>query len=610
MKNPKHQRRLWSGVALSLLCLQAPISAISEVAEQEPMVVTANRWPERHATAMPSMTVITRADIERLLAVDVMDLLSLVPGIDVVRTGPTGAATSIFVRGSNSNHVLVLVDGVRVASANTGAFAWEHLPAAQIERIEILRGPRASLYGSDAIGGVIHIFTREHQGTLASLAGGRYDTVETTLGYGVDFAQTRGHVSVQLGGRGSRGFSATNAANWFYDPDNDGYANLNASLKARWQPDWGLMRLSYLETRGDTDFDQGNSDSEHRTLGGAIQIDGDQWRHEFLFGANQQNLYTAAFSSRFKSERLSTDWLARRTLEEAQSVSFGVSWYQNISQIGIDSPYQTKEYNLAGFVNWQGLIGDQQLEASIRHDYFSRYAGQTTGNLGWRTTLAPGWHVGTSLGNAFRAPSVNEFFYAQVAVDDSARYSLLPEKSLSGELYVHRRSSKQGSWRATFFKQRIEDLIQFVPAQPDEAFSPYVPRNVAQAEILGLELDGRWHLNDWILRANATIQDTLDRRADVSLLRRPDRKASIQLDRRWHALSAGVTLLAASQRTDFNGSLPGFATLDMRLHYRINPNWQASVKIHNLANRNYQLAAGYNTPGRAIWLQLQWQQHN
>ncbi len=609
MKNLKSRVRLLTGVTLSVLCLPASAdNTLTDVAEQETLVVTANRLPETPETVIPSLTVITRADIERLLAVDITDVLALVPGIDVVRSGPVGSATSVFVRGANSNHVLVLVDGVRVASGNTGAFAWEHLPVDQIERIEILRGPRASLYGSDAIGGVIQIFTRENQGAYASVSAGSYRQVEASLGHGQDFGDGRGHVSAQIGGLGSEGFSATNATSWFYHPDDDGYANLNASLKARWQTDWGVSRLSYLETRGDTDFDQGNSDSSHRTLGASIQVNGNNWRHELLFGANQQDLYTKVFQSRFRSERLSADWLVHRDFSPRHGLSLGLSWYQDLSQIGLTAPHRRNLTDKAAFLNWRGQWGSQRLEAAVRYDDFSQYDGQTTGNLGWSLQATPNWHLGASLGKAFRAPSLNEEFYYQLGGNGNQGFPLFPEKSLAGEINLQHRIGDQAQWRASIFKQKITDLIQFVPAQPSDPFSPYLPRNVAEADMLGLELDAQWRPGHWDIRANATIQDTLDKRADAPLLRRPDRKASLLADRSWGNFSAGVTLFGASKRADFGTQLPGFATLDLRFHYRINRHWRAGLKIHNLADRDYEVASGYNTPGRSGWLQLSWQQ--
>jgi len=339
-----------------------------------------------------------------------------------------------------------------------------------------------------------------------------------------------------------------------------------------------------------------------------VAVDASNWRHEILLGANQQDLYTKVFHSKFHSERLSADWLAHRDFSPQHGLSLGVSWYQDISQIGLVDPYQRNQTDKAAFVNWRGQWGSQRLEAALRHDDFSQYDGQTTGNLGWSLQATPHWRVGASLGKAFRAPSLNEEFYYQLEDDGSQGYPLFPEKSLAGEINLQHRISHQAHWRASIFKQKVSDLIQFVPSQPGDPFSPYVPRNVAEAEMLGLELDARWQPEDWDIRANATIQDTLDKRADKPLLRRPDRKASLQADRSWGKISAGITLYGASSRADFGARLPGFATLDARFHYRINRHWKVGARIQNLADRDFEVASGYNTPGRSGWVSVSWQQ--
>src|SRR6185295_7360273 len=142
-----------SFLSFSIL-LALPVAVRAQQAEPQPTIeVTASRVAETVDASLADVSVITRSEIEASVAPDLLELLRLQPGVDVVRTGGAGQQTSVFLRGSNSNHVLVLVDGVRVASANTGAFAFENLPLDAVERIEIVRGPRASYWGSDAIGG-------------------------------------------------------------------------------------------------------------------------------------------------------------------------------------------------------------------------------------------------------------------------------------------------------------------------------------------------------------------------------------------------------------------------------------------------------------------------
>ena len=202
------------------------------------LVVTPSRMPEARDRTLAPVSVISREDIRQSAAQDLFELLRLQPGVDIVRTGGPGTQTSIFLRGSNSNHVLVLVDGVRVSSANTGAYAWEQLPLNQVERIEIVRGPRGSLYGSDSIGGVIHIFTRSRPEPYARVTAGSYGTAEFEGGLGFEGEYTR--LSLNAGYRDVKGFSAQDENGFSYDPDDDGYRNVIA-LPAVAGPDRALL---------------------------------------------------------------------------------------------------------------------------------------------------------------------------------------------------------------------------------------------------------------------------------------------------------------------------------------------------------------------------------
>ncbi|MBS0570801.1 MAG: TonB-dependent receptor, partial [Proteobacteria bacterium] len=194
--------------AFSVLLSAAPCAFAQEAQTQPTIEVTASRVAQTVDASLADVSVITRADIDASNAPDLLEVLRLQAGVDIVRTGGAGAQTNVFLRGSNSNHVLVLIDGVRVASANTGAFAWENLPLDSIERIEIVRGPRASYWGSDAIGGVIQVFTRQLTGPHVAASFGTYRDAGGSAGFGARDAN--GGFSVQVGARHVAGFSATN----------------------------------------------------------------------------------------------------------------------------------------------------------------------------------------------------------------------------------------------------------------------------------------------------------------------------------------------------------------------------------------------------------------
>ena len=203
---------------------QVPDSRDNDVDELDTIIVTANRTEQSLDDTLASTTVIDRELIERSQAQDLIELLRLQPGVDIVRTGSPGGQTSIFLRGTNSNQVLVLIDGVRVSSANSGLFQFENLPLEQLERIEIVRGPRASFYGSDAIGGVIQLFTRRGEDLTIRAGYGSGDNFQASATDG--YRGERGGITGTVSWRNTNGFSAQNEDGFSFNPDDDGFRNL------------------------------------------------------------------------------------------------------------------------------------------------------------------------------------------------------------------------------------------------------------------------------------------------------------------------------------------------------------------------------------------------
>jgi vitamin B12 transporter len=273
------------------------------------LVVTPSRMVESLSESLAAVSLITREDIELSVAEDLYELLRLQPGVDIVRSGGPGSQTSVFLRGSNSNHVLVLIDGVRVSSANTGAYVWEQLPLNQVERIEIVRGPRGSLYGSDSIGGVIHVFTRSSPEPYARISAGSYGTGEFEGGLGYAGENTR--ISVNAGYRDVDGFSAQNPNGFSYHPDDDGFRNVNLGVKGSTQADYGKWQYSLLALDSESEFDQGVSDTEQFIASAGFHGSFSQdWDYQLLGGYISDDLDTdfEYFSTVFKSKRYEFSW--------------------------------------------------------------------------------------------------------------------------------------------------------------------------------------------------------------------------------------------------------------------------------------------------------------
>ncbi len=398
---------------------------------QPDIVVTASRAPRTVDSTLADVSVITRADIEQSAARDVIDVLRMQAGVDLYRTGGAGTQTSLFLRGTNTNQVLVLIDGVRIVSANTGALAFEQLPIDAIERIEIVRGPRASYWGSDAIGGVIQIFTRKLEGPRVTLGYGSYGDAHGTAGIG-HWNGANGF-SIQLGLRHVDGYPATNAGicngpddpYCIYNPDDNPYRNANAALRGGYRIGSQLLSATLLRSDGRSSFDQdfttqGHSDVLQQAAG--VTLKGpltETWEHNLSLGNAREDLRTPAYSSHFESHRSSLGWRNRFSLSATQTLIAGLDLLHergsNYDTFSDTEQYGQSRDNRALYGGWQGAFGKLDTEVSARHDDNSEFSGANTGSaaLGWR--FDPRWRGWASYGSGFRGPTLNEQFSPAVS---------------------------------------------------------------------------------------------------------------------------------------------------------------------------------------------------
>lgn len=317
--------------SLLALAVSATLARADEAQTQPTVQVTASRVAETVDEALADVSVITREDIDTSGARDVLDLLRMQAGVDLYRTGGAGQQTSLFLRGTNANNVLVLIDGIRAASINTGAFAFEQLPLGAVERIEIVRGPRASYWGSDAIGGVIQIFTRKLEGPRVALGYGSYEDAEGSAGIG-HWNGADGY-SVQVGARHVGGFSATNPGICngpddpfcSYNPDDDSFRNTNLVARAAHTLGSQVLSGSLYRSQGEVEFDQGNSTVIEQNAGVILDGDlGDNWSHHLAIGNAREDLNTPTYYTLYLTRRTSLLWQNEITLGENQRLIAGV----------------------------------------------------------------------------------------------------------------------------------------------------------------------------------------------------------------------------------------------------------------------------------------------
>lgn len=608
-------RRSMLFIALSgaLSCAQA---SADEEQLQPTVQVTASRVAETVDSALADVSVITRQDIDASVARDALDLLRLEAGVDLYRTGGAGQQTSLFLRGTNSNQVLVLIDGVRVSSQNTGAFAFEQLPLDTVERIEIVRGPRASYWGSDAIGGVIQIFTRKLEGPRVALGYGSYRDADGSAGIG-HWNGTDGF-SVQVGARHVGGFSATNRriCNGPDDPycifnlDDDSYRNKNFTGRAAHQFGSQVLSASLYRSQAEVQFDQGYSDVIEQS--GGVNLEGalgENWNHRLAFGNSREDLETPAFTTLHRTRRNSLLWQNEFRLDERQRLVAGVDFVREKGEtrdtFSGSTVYQRERDNRAVFGGWRGDFGALDGEVALRHDDNGDFGGATTGSLalGWR--ISPLLRAYANLGRGFRAPTMNELFHPGYGGYFAGNPALDPERSRSAEVGVEFTPDANQRLKANLYTSRVKDLISFTGPQNRA-------ENIAKAEIDGAEFEYQLKLDAWSLRANYTWMDARNGDTDQPLLRRPKQKASGVIERafgeRWRA---GAEIVYAGRREDVGGSgtvnLSSYTLVNLRAGVTLTPAWSLAARVENLTDRDYELVRGYNTAGRSGYLEVVWQ---
>ncbi len=580
---------------------------------QPTVQVTASRVAETVDQTLADVNVITRTDIDASGAQDLIALLSLQAGVDVSRTGGAGQQTSVFLRGTNPNHVLVLIDGVRVASANTGGFAWENLPLDTIERIEIVRGPRASYWGSDAIGGVIQVFTRKLDGAHLAASAGSYRSAAGSAGFG---AQTdTGGFSVQVGARHVGGFSATNpaAGPYVYNPDDNGYQNHNIVAQGNYRFGAQNLSASLFRNAGTVSFDNGDPGvGSSRTLDQAIgvNLDGplaESWRQRLSVGTAREDISTPAFGTDYHSTREQLSWTNDFTLSSAQHLIAGVDYQHDfgISQdtFGHATVYSATRNNSGLFAGWRVADGAFDSELSGRYDHNSTFGGVFSGSAaaGWKFT--DDLRVSASYGTAFHAPGLNELYSPGYGGYYAGNPLLDPERSRSGEIALNWRIDDANQLDARAFSTRVHDLIEFSGGTTFQAI------NIDHATIDGFELAHTWHDAAWSWTNTLTLQNPRNADTGKQLLRRPKQKLNSVLERRFgERLSVGAEVVYAGRRADYGDvELGAYTLLNLRARYQLSHAWSVAARLENFANRDYELVHGYNTPGRSGFIDVVWQ---
>jgi vitamin B12 transporter len=586
----------------------AQVVAAPKAATLEPVVVTASRQEQPIADVLADITVIGADEIARAGAQSLTELLQRQPGVEIVQNGGPGSVSGIFLRGANRGQTLVLIDGMRIASSSAGATSLEAIPLDQIERIEILRGPASSLYGADAIGGVVQLFTRRGAGALSGNAGAGYGSYGTWDAKG-GMAGSAGPVrfAVQAAAKASKGFNTiTNPANFLYNSDPDGYSNqsLAANVGLTLAPDQELG-AQYFRSRLDNQFD-GSPDFDDRTITVAQtwQVASRNRLASFWVsrlsageGIDDSQTQTAYGNFPFKTTQRQYAWQNEFALP-AGALTAG--YERRDERVTTDVGFATTSRNTDSlFGIYQLRVDAHTLQANLRRDDSSQYGGKTTGSIAYGYRFAPGLRATAGYSTGFKAPSFNDLYYPGFANPD-----LVPETSRNLEAGVYWNANVAGTgieMRAIGYRNRVSSLIVF---QCDADFN-CAPYNVDDATLegvtLGLEARGE---GGALVTASLDLASPQDDRTGKLLPRRARHHGALSAGYPLGPARVGIELVASSLRYDDPANLVkmgGYAIVNLTADWPLPHGVTLFARADNVFDKNYELAAGYATGGATVF---------
>ena len=612
--------RISRPAALTSLALAMAASYAHAEPVADTVVVTATRTPRALADVISDTVTIGPEQIAQSGAGSIVDLLQRQRGIEIARNGGAGTSSSVYIRGANSNQNIVLVDGVRIGSSTTGAANWSAIPLTAIDHIEIVYGPLSSLYGADAIGGVIQIFTKKGQGAPSVTAFGGYGSDKTREIDATVSGATGGEHSfsyaISAGKEKSDGFSATRKGSSSYNADRDGYDKENASGQFSLQLAKGYEAGAlFLHSKLDSQYDNGPSAYNVRSEA-KLETAAVYGKAEFLpyWNSLLQYSQTKDDGSNFSS----ADAFGYSLINTKQT---DITW-QNDVQIGADVlqllyDHRKEEVETNGSdalnrdrttnsfaASYNARRGANLFNASVRRDK-SVYGKKNTGSVGYGYNFTQALRATASYGTSFRAPTYNELYYPSYGNPANK-----PELGKNAEVGL-RYDNGVNALSASYYRNRLTDMLVNTTPCPfgvkDYAFG--CAYNVNHALLEGVTLAGATKLVGVNLAANIDLQDPKDETSNKRLARRSKKHGNVTADYGIGKLKAGVELEVSGDRFDDAANknrLGGYGLVNLYATYAINSDWSALVRWNNIGDKQYDLARNYATPGSKVFAGLRY----
>ncbi len=515
------------------------------------------------------------------------------------------------MRGASSSQVLVLVDGIKVNSATLGLAAMQHLPISQVERIEVVRGPRSGLYGSEAIGGVIQVFTKKgakQNKVSGSVAIGSNKTRNSSVSLSTSANNSWLNLSAseeKTDGINSREpYSVYGVPAPVNESDRDGYRRDTINFGFGHDFDNGYdAQITVLESHGATQFDgayQNETDFKQRVISSKLSGPiNNKVKLSATIGTaldDKESFKDGAFASRFTTNHKSASVQADISLKEDNALVLGFDWQKD--KVSGSTDYAVKSrINRAVFASYQGLVGQNRFEASLRRDDNEQYGNKVTGSFSVGHEFSSGLLLSGTFGTAFKAPTFNDLYFPP---DGNA--DLKPEKSKNYEIGLSK-NLKHGNLGLRLFKNNIDQMISWAPAPTPTNPYRWSPSNVDSVNIEGVELEIGQKVVGWDVKANTTYLQAKSNSGfnkGKYLTYRPRQALNIDASRKFGKLRLGSSLHAETKRyTDAGNTdkLGGFTTVDVYADYQIAKDWSVGAKIGNLLDKDYQSNKSYHQDG-------------
>jgi len=606
-------------------------------ANAQTVIVTATRSPQAARDVLSDNIVISAEEIQQSGQVNLVDLLQQKRGIEVTTSGGPGAVSSVFIRGTKSAQNVVLIDGVRIGSSETGSATWENIPLSQIDHIEIVYGPLSSLYGADAMGGVVQIFTKQGDGALqasASVGFGSYDTrtVDASIS-GSTTGNNKFHYAFGVSRDESDGFTATTPVAYAYNPAKVGFNKDSVNGQLSWDVANGhTLGLRFLQSTNDAQYDADHISTapEAEKLNTYSVFSRDKimpnWTSLVQLGQSDEKLWLSNgpnWVADYDNSPFINSHTTQTNLSWQNDLVLGADILQLIverheeklaTDFGVDGERDTN--SLAASYQWKS--GNQNAILSLRDDKFdqstssapgSQSISKVTGNLAYGFHLSSTLRVNASYGTSFREPTFDDLYYMGGGVS-YANPTIQPEHGKNAETGLYYDDGKS-QVSAVYYHNHITNLIAFGSSCPISVTTdPYgCAYNVGDAVISGLTLGASTSLGNFALHGSLDLQDPRDEMLGTVLARRSKKHGSVGVDYHEGNVQVGVDAILSGKRYDDEANtqvLGGYGLLNIHANYEISKDLSLFARWNNVTNKNYELAYGYNTPGSNLFAGLRY----